>query len=117
MENFIEIKINNELVTAKINILKGFSDCIESVKSPFGNGQTFLSPNLNIDLFEEVVIKCLIQENDREKILRSGKQPQSVCREIIESFQENNWPNKNAVLHKLLTCNPYESQYLYLIEK
>lgn len=104
-------------VTAKISILKDFAECTKFTKTPFSNSRKILPNNFNYDDFEQIVIRCFLPENEELKILQSSQRPQSFCVEIIEQFVEENWKNNIITIYKTLTCNPAESQFMYLIKK
>lgn len=104
-------------IFAKISIQKDFSDCVEFIQTPFSTSSTILPSNMNLNAFDQVVIRCFLEKEQEDKLLKSSLQPQSICVKIIEDFIENESPSKLKILHKTLTCNPCESQYLFLIEK
>ena len=108
---------NDLEILVSITLLKSFEPCIDLIKTPFNKSSTILPDNFPFANFNEVVIKCRIDENEVTKILGSSLNPQAICVESIERFIEKNWPLKKNKLFKTLTCNPSESQYLYLIEK
>lgn len=104
-------------VTAKIAILKDFAECTKFIKTPFSNSRTILPNDFNYDDFEQIVVRCLLPENEELKILQPSQMPQSFCVKIIEKFVKENWSNNIIKSYKTLTCNPSESQYMYLIKK
>src|SRR5690606_21542118 len=100
-----------------ISILKSFEVCENFVETPFNVTKTILPNNFPIENFEQIIIKCSIDEAEVSKIISISSTPQAICVESIESFVEKKWPLKKKTLHKTITCNPFESQYLYLIQK
>ena len=104
-------------VTAKILLLKDFIKCDKFIESPFSNSRTVLPNDFNFDGFEQIVIRCSISKEEELKILQSSHKPQSFCVRIIEKFADEKWNNREYFIYKSLTCNPTESQYLYLLKK
>ena len=104
-------------ITAKISVIENFVKCEKFVESPFSNSRTALPNDFNFDTFEQKIIRCLIPKNDEIKILQSSQMPQSFCVKIIEKIAEEKWNNREYFIYKTLTCNPTESQYLYLLKK
>ena len=62
--------------------------------------------------FEKKIIKCFIDKKYRTFIHVEGKQPQSICVEVIEKFEEELWKDKKTYIFETLTCNLYESLYI-----
>lgn len=104
-------------VIAEISLHKDFIECLEFVKTPFSNSTTILPNDFDFDLYDKIVVRCFFNKTEELKILQSSKHPQSFCVKTIEKYVEEKWSNRHKILYKTLTCNPYESQYMYLIEK
>lgn len=104
-------------VKAKIAQYKNFIDCEKYIESPFSASITGLPNDFDFHAFEQIVIYCSLPEDQVLKIVQSSQMPQSICVSIIEKFVEEKWLGKKKILYKTLTCNPSESQYMYLIEK
>jgi hypothetical protein len=104
-------------VTAKISVLKDFVECEKFIKTPFSNSKTLLPNDFNYDECQQIVIRCYLPKTEELKILQSSQSPQSFCVRIIEEFVEENWEDDIITIFKTLTCNPSESQYMYLIKK
>ncbi len=117
METEIKYDLNGIEIIAKISIHKEFSECEKLISSPLPNSTRLLPNDLNLEKFDKVVIHCLIDENETEKIIMNSKSPQQVCVEIIENYAEQRLPNNQKDIYKTLTCSPSESQFMYLIKK
>src|SRR5690606_31677192 len=118
MKKNIEYKLrSNEVISVEVSTHDEFLSCKELVASPFQTGKLFVSPEIDINSIQKIVIKCFIQESERLKIVSSYNDfGQSICNNIVEQFIQENWPDKNKLLPlETLNCNHYEQQYKYAI--
>lgn len=117
MKKSIEYKLQIETIYIEMSVLDNIQECTEYISTPFSKGKTVFENGTDFSAFEKKIIKCFIDEKYRTFIHFEGKQPQSICVEVIERFEEELWKGKKTYIFETLTCNPYESQYSYLVEK
>lgn len=121
MRNIIKYDLLNgsESVDVEIILLNNFDKCIEDLNFPFKHGKSFINPDIEINKYETVVIKCLIPENERTKIINyHSESSMSICYKAIDLFIEKNWTNNEQLLElESLNCNHFEVQFKYLILK
>ena len=117
MKKTVEYKLQREIIYIEMSVLDKIEECTEYVSTPFSNGKTIYENAADFSAFEKKIIRCFIDEKYRKFILIEGKLPQSICVEVIEKFVEELWKDKKIYNFETQTCNPYESQYTYLVEK
>lgn len=117
MEKTIAYKLQRETIYIEMSVLEKIAECTEYMETPFSKGRTVFENGTDFSAFEKKIIRCFIDEKYRTFILLEGKQPQSICVEVIEKFEKEIWNGKATHIFETLTCNPYESQYTYLVEK
>lgn len=117
MKKTIEYKLQRETIHIEISILDKIEECTEYISTPLSTSKAVFENESNLSSFDKKVIRCFIPEKYRSYILLEGKQPQSICVEVIGKISEEYWENKITHIFEMLTCNPYESQYTYLVEK
>ena len=117
MKKTIEYKLQRETIYIEMSVLDKIAECTEYIQTPFSKGQTVFENGTDFSAFEKKIIRCFIDEKYRTFIHLEGKQPQSICVEVIEKFEQELWKDKTTYIFETLTCNPYESQYTYLVEK
>lgn len=123
MKKTIHYKIlaNNETLELEISTHKDFVDCIEKHSPPFfGNKNIlFVNPELQIEQYEVIVIKCFIAKEERSKVLNWGDESSmNISYKVIDEFIAENWNNGEQLVEiENLSCNHYEIQIKYAITK
>lgn len=117
MKKTIEYKLQREIIYIEMSLLDKIAECTEYIQTPFSKSQKILENGTDFSAYEKKIIRCFIDEKYRILIHLEGKQPQSICVELIEKFEKELWKDKMIYIFETLTCNPYESQYTYLVEK
>lgn len=104
-------------VTANISTHKEFVECTEFIKTPFSDSTTIMPNDFNYEDYEQIVVRCYLPETEELKIIQLGQSSQKFCVNIIEKYVDEKWRNREIRLYKTITCNPKESQFMYLIRK
>ncbi|MFV7233893.1 hypothetical protein [Flavobacterium sp. ZB4R12] len=123
MKKTIQHKLltSNETLELEITTHRDFVECLQKASSPFfGNrNKLFINPELQIEQYETVVIRCFISENERSKVLNfAGENSMNITYKVVEEFIKENWA-KGEILEELenLSCNHFEHQFKYAIIK
>ena len=121
MKQIIKYNLSNsdEILELEITTHKDFEQCISLVKSPFNNSKTFIDPELQIEQYETVVIKCYISESERLKVLNTfGENSMNISYKVVDEFISENWRNGEKLMElEGLNCSNFEHQTKYAIIK
>lgn len=123
MKKIIQYKLftSNETLELEITTHQNFVECLQKTSSPFfGNkNKVFINPELQIEQFETIVIRCFISENERLKVLNfAGENSMNITYKVVEEFIKENWTNGERLEEvENLSCNHFEHQFKYAIVK
>lgn len=108
---------SNETIEVEVTTNENFIECIEDNNSPFKHGKSFMDPKIEVEKYETIVIKCIIPENQRNKLFNyQAESSMKICYEVIDQFIKENWKNNEKLLElESLNCNHFEMQFKYLI--
>lgn len=118
-----KLSTSNETLELEITTHQDFIECLEKVSSPspfFGNrNKVFINPELQIEHYETVVIRCFISEQERLKVSNfAAENSMNITYKVVEEFIKENWTNgENLVELENLSCNHFELQFKYAIVK
>lgn len=116
MQKITEYQLGNRLVKVHITTHNEFVKCFEDVPSPFKHGKTILNPQIDVNQYEKVVVKCFIEEEQRLPIVQqSSISGESICHTVVEEFIAENWKNHKLLQLETINCSHFEQQYKYLV--
>jgi len=117
MTKSIEHDLGGETIIVQISTHDNFVQCIVDEPSPIKHGQTLFNPPIDIKNQRNVVIKCLIEENQRRKLIGREISAQMIFHEVISELRKEIWPDDELAKVETYTCNPFEEQYKYMFLK
>jgi hypothetical protein len=121
MKKTIQHKLltSNESLVLEITTHKEFIECVQLVQNPFNKSKTFINPELQIEQYNTIVLKCFIAENERHKILNlNGENSMNITYKVVDEFIQENWTNGETLIQlESLFCSHFEHQFKYAIIK
>jgi hypothetical protein len=114
MTRTVQLNNSEEQINVIINVEKEFKECINYVQNPINDSEVFISSTKEI--FDELVLSCFIEENEKMKITVSGNSGETIIRKATdELFLEKFGHSFIADLIGERFCNHYELQQKFKI--
>lgn len=107
---------SDEIIEVEITTHEKYVECIQDNNFPFKHGKVIIDPNIKIENYKSIIIKCLIPDNQRNKLFNyQAESSMQICYKIIDEFIVEVWKNTKLLEIESLICNHFEMQFKYLI--